>query len=72
MSSSRQILSVRRTKKNKFQNKQYKPKEFFSYVDKRTKCSNRILSLKHDNNGITNDEDKCEALSQYYSDVFYC
>ena len=56
--------------KNEFQNKQYKPKELFSYVDQRTKSSNRILSLKHDKNEITNDEDKCEALSQYYSGVF--
>ena len=56
--------------KNRFQNKQDKPKELFSYHDKLTKSSNRILSLKLDNKEITNDEDKCEALSQYYTEIF--
>ena len=56
--------------KYKFQNKGIKPKEFFNYIDSRTKSQRGIPSLKSGSCEYLVDSDKAEALSDHYSQAF--
>ena len=51
----------------KFKDKWYKSEETFGYVDRRTKCTSRVQSLRVDGSELAVDCDISEALRQHYS-----
>ena len=54
----------------KFKDKSHKAKEFFRYIDNRTSFLQTVPTLKIDSNDLHHDDEKCEALNNYYSTVF--
>ena len=56
--------------RNKFFNKSNKPKEFFNYIDKRTKTNCGIPSLKSGPVELVDNIDKAEAFNRHYGEVF--
>ena len=56
--------------KRKFQNKSVKSKEFFNYIDRRTKSRSGVSSLNTDSGLVSNDIQKANALNIHYSNIF--
>lgn len=54
----------------KFENKNNKAKEFFKYIDNKTKLKCNIPVIKENNIDLTSNIDKASALSRQYQSVF--
>ena len=55
--------------KRKFVNKKNNPKEFFAYIDSKTKAKNSIPTLQLDGLTLDNDRAKAHAFISQFSSV---
>ena len=56
--------------KRKFLGKNQNPKQFFDYINRRTKRTQPVANLVHDGRIISDDSEKAEILLQQYCSVF--
>jgi len=59
-----------RYERRKFLGKNKNPKQFFDYVNRRTKRVQPVANLQHDGRIITDDSEKAEILLRQYCSVF--
>jgi len=59
-----------RYERRKFLGKNKNPKQFFDYINRRTKRAQPVANLQHDGRMISDDSEKAEILLQQYCSVF--